>query len=325
MRQIQVKEITTPESLVMKRIAQNLGLNLRPEKAAFNSSANTWTIPMKAIIPSQVTTRGKPIKTFIYRFGNVAKAELTKENNEFKFLQFPKAPEIDNELHMHWTDLTQKLVQEILKVGEPVWGQLTYVQMFLRPLYSIILHTLTNRKLSFSEVRKQEQEKYVQFLLKRGYLEEDLNEGVYKASNHLTALEHHLYEKYKDEKLLSDFFVTGQVIGTIFAKYYNDLKIELRVFAPSIYVDTSTAYYIDAIRAGASILMSEMELWKKARMIGHRSTTSVKTISYPTVISEIVAGKIFARDHEGFICANESVFNRLNPLEVELAQEISEI
>jgi len=325
MRQIEVKEITTAESLVMKRIAQNLGLNLRPEKAVFDSSSKTWTVSMKIIIPSQVTTLNKPIKTFIYRFDNIAKAELTKENNYFKFLQFPKAPAIDNELHTHWTDLTQKLIQEILKVGEPVWGQLTYVQMFLRPLYSIILHTLTNRKLSFHEVRQQEQEKYVQFLLKRGYLEEELDEGVYRASNHLTALEHLVYEKYKDEKLLSDFFVTGQVIGTIFAKYYNDLKVDLHAYAPSIYVDTSTAYYIDAIRAGSSILMTEMELWKKARMIGHRSTTSIKTISYPTVISEIVAGKILSRNQDGLIHANENVFKRLIPLETELIQEISEI
>ncbi len=89
MRQIEVKEITTAESLVMKRIAQNLGLNLRPEKAVFDSSSKTWTVSMKIIIPSQVTTLNKPIKTFIYRFDNIAKAELTKENNYFKFLQFP--------------------------------------------------------------------------------------------------------------------------------------------------------------------------------------------------------------------------------------------
>jgi len=325
MGQIQVKELNTPESLVMKRIAQSIGLNLRPEKSVFDSISNTWTVPIKAIIPSQVTAQDKPIKTFLYRFNNIAKAKLTKIDNEFRFTDFPKSSVIENDLYAHWTDLTYKLTQEILKAGEPVWGQLTYIRMFLRPLYSIILHTLTNRKLTFHDLEQQDQRRYIQFLLNRGYLEEDVQEGIYKASNQLTVLQQHLYEKYKDQSVLSDFFVTGQIIGIIFAKYYTEIKSELHAYAPGIYVDTSAAYYIDAIRAGTAILMSEIELWKKARMLGHRSANAAKPIAYPTVISEIVAGKILSRNRDGMISANEGIFNRLRPLKEELTQEISEI
>ncbi len=82
---------------------------------------------------------------------------------------------------------------------------------------------------------------------------------------------------------------------------------------------------MDAVRAGSSVLMREEELWKKARMIGHRSTRSEQSISYLTAIYEIVAGKIFSRDQEGFICADEGVFNRLSPIADELAQETCEI
>jgi hypothetical protein len=323
MDQIQIVESSSPESFVMKRIAQNIGLNIRPERAVYDSTKRIWTIQLKAIIPSQVMAQGKPLKTFVYRFENIGKIELTKEDNDFKFLKVPKAFNLDLVLYSRWSDLTIKLEQEILKVGEPVWGQLTYVKMLLRPMYALILHTLTNKKLFVHELKNQpSQEKTVRFLLEKGYLELDERRDIYRSSNFLTGLEHHLYQKYREEG--SDFFVTGQIVGNIFSKHYREIKSKLHANAPSVYVDTSTAYYLDAIRMGEPIRMSEEELWKKYRMIGHRPTASKINVAYPTVISEIVAGHLLDRNEDGYIRGHNKVMEKLIPLGPELAAQISE-
>lgn len=323
MDQIQVSEISSPEALVMKKIVKNIGLNIRPEKAIFNSATNNWTVSLRAVVPSQVMVKGKPFKTFLYRFDKLGEAEVRSIDNELKIISFPKGNDVDLELYLKWTELTQKLIKEILRVGEPVWGHLTYVQMLLRPMYSLILHTLTHKKLLIHEMNDQQQQKHIQFLRSRGYLEVDSSHGTYVASNMLTNLEELLYKKYAEKG--TDFFVTSQVVGMIFAKHYKDIKSELHAHAPSVYVDTSTAYYVDAIRAKQPILMSENDLWKKYRMIGHRPTTKDPTISYPTVISEIVAGKLLDRNEEGYVRANDDVLRKLEPLGVELSKHITDI
>ena len=324
MAQIQVTELSTPESFVMKRIAQNLGLNIRPETTSYDSSKNIWTVTLRAIIPSQVITKEKPLKTFVYRFENIGKVELTKTDDEFKFLAMPKASKIDLVLYSRWTDLTKKLEQEILKVGEPVWGQLTYVKMLLRPMYALILHTLTNKKLVIKEIQKEvQQEKHVHFLVSKGYLEIDEKYGTYRASNLLTGLEQHFYKKYSDES--SDFFVTSNIVGSIFANHYREIKSKLHANAPSVYVDTTTAYYLDAIRMGEPIQITENDLWRKYRMISRRPTARGITIPYPAVISEIVAGKLLNRNDDGYIYASEKVFKKLESMGSELVAEVSEM
>ncbi|MGI0006614.1 MAG: hypothetical protein ACREAR_01300, partial [Nitrosotalea sp.] len=173
MPSIQVEELSTPEAYVMRRIVQDVGLNIRPEKAIFDERTRIWTVPLKALVPSQIMSSDKQtIRTFLYRFENIGNAKLQKDGDYYKFVEFPKVSDIDNSLHLQWYDLTEKVEQEILKVGESIWGELVYVQMLLRPMYTIIGETITNNKFPVLEVKSNPQQlKHLEFLKSKGYVE----------------------------------------------------------------------------------------------------------------------------------------------------------
>ncbi len=325
MKHIQIEELSTPEAFVMRRIIQDVGLNIRPEKAEFDEQTRTWTVRLKAMVPSQVTSNDKKtIRTFLYRFENIGSAKLKKVGDEFKFIEFPYVDNIDEELHNQWYDLTEKVEQEILRVGSSIWGELVYVQMLLRPMYTIIGEMITGRKLYSSELLKNPQQlKYAEFLKSNGYLDFK-DDKTYIASGLLTQMAERLYSKYDDAG--SDFIVTSKIIGGVFSKHYREIKNTLGAHAPSVYVDTSMAYYLDAIRTGESIRMSIKELWRKYRMIGHRNVTAEIGSGYPAVIAEIVLGKLLDKqDDTQEIYANETVFKQLAPFGHDIATQLVEI
>lgn len=323
-RTIRVKELSTPEAFVMRRIITSVGLNIRPEKAIYDNKTRIWTVPLKAIVPSQVTSQNNTMRTFLYRFENLGSVKLQKEGEDYKVIEFPKVGIIDESLHSQWYDLTAKVEKEILGIGEPIWGELTYVRMLLRPMYTIIGQMITDHKLSLSELKKNPQQlKHVEFLKSREYLEFNEEKESYTASNSLTLMAEKWYKKYDDDALA--FIVISKVVGSIFAKYYRDIKYQLGAHSPSVYVDTSTAYYIDAIRTKEPIRMVLNELWKKYRMIGHRSTYAEVGANYPAVIDEMVLGKLLNKNTEGEIYANENVFNHLEPYGHDLSHQLVEI
>lgn len=324
MHQIHVEELSTPEAFVMRRIITSVGLNIRPEKAIFDDKTRIWTVPLKAIIPSQVVSKSNTIRTFLYRFENIGNVKLTKEDNDFKFIEFPKVSIIDDELHSQWYDLTQKVEQEILRSGESIWGELTYLKMLLRPMYTIIGEMITDHKLYLDELKTNTQLlRYVEFLRLKEYLDFNEDNQTYAASKLLTMISEKLYKKFNDEAL--GFIVTSRIVGGIFAKFYREIKYDLGVHIPSVYVDTSMAYYLDAIRVGESIDMTMDELWRKYRMVGHKTTTAKVGSNYPTVVSEMVLGKLLDKSENGKIYANEDVFSKLQPLSAELTQQLVEI
>lgn len=321
---IRVKELSTPEAFVMRRIITSVGLNIRPQKATYDSQSRIWTVPLKAVVPSQVTSQNNTMRTFLYRFENIGSVKLQKDGDDYKVIEFPKVGIIDESLHSQWYDLTSKVEKEILGIGEPIWGELTYVRMLLRPMYTIIGQTITDHKLFLSELRKNPQQlKHVEFLKSREYLEFDEEKGSYTASNSLTMMAEKWYKKYDDDALA--FIVTSKLVGSIFSKYYRDIKYQLGAHSPSVYVDTSMAYYIDAIRTREPIRMELDELWKKYRMIGHRPTYAEVGTGYPTVIDEMVVGKLLNTTQDGKIYANENVFNQLEPLGYDLSHQLVEI
>ncbi|MGI0094350.1 MAG: hypothetical protein ACREA8_09640, partial [Nitrosotalea sp.] len=154
-------------------------------------------------------------------------------------------------------------------------------------------------------------------------VELDYNHESYIASPFLIALAEKFYNRYNDTG--SDFIVTSKIIGTIFAKHYREIKNTLGAHSPSVYVDTSMAYYLDAIRTGELIRMTVKELWRKYRMIGHKRTTEVIGSGYSAVISEIVLGKLLNKNQDGQIYANEGVFKQLEPYGRELSNQLVEI
>ncbi len=183
---------------------------------------------------------------------------------------------------------------------------------------------ITNHKLYLSELKKNPQQlKHVEFLKSKEYLEFNTDNDAYSASNSLTMMAEKWYKKYDDDAM--GFIVTSKVVGSIFSKYYRDIKYQLGAHSPSVYVDTSMAYYIDAIRTREPIRMALDELWKKYRMIGHRPTYAEVGAGYPTVIDEMVLGKLLNINQDGEIYANENVFNQLEPLGHDLSHQLVEI
>lgn len=323
MRHIYPKELSTPEAFVMNRLADSIGLNIRPQKAIFDDVKRIYTVPLKGMIPSQVTNRDKALKTFLYQFEDLGEFQLKRDGDTFIVIDFPRAPEIDEKLHNKWYDLTTELEQEILKVGVSIWGELTYVKMLLRPMYSIILNTLANEKISLSDIHRDKSYlNHVRFLESQKYLEFDQDAESYRPSNLLIGLSQNYYTSLNEG---SSFHIASKIVGGIFATHYRQIKTELHAHSPSVYVDTSMAYYLDAIRSGESIQMTKEQLWRKYRMIGHKRTTQEVSRGYTTVISEIILGKLLNRNEDGYIFANESVFSKLQPLGDKLIEQLAEI
>jgi hypothetical protein len=130
---------------------------------------------------------------------------------------------------------------------------------------------------------------------------------------------------YNKKHEYAEFEVAKIAVSSLFANNYREIRQNFKIYVPSAYVDTAKAYYMDAVRVGESISMTEEELWLKYRIIGNRQGLSEKSFSFPTVVSEIVAGHLLSRDNEENLVAESSVLDRVLPFRQEIAQISLEI
>jgi hypothetical protein len=322
MGHIVIRELDTPEAAVMKYIARNIGLNVRAGDASFNSMTGEWSVPLRALVPSRVKIGDFDYKTFIYKFENLGNAIVKKENNKFKILEFPKAAEIDDSLRLQFSDLTAKMEKKLLEVGEDRWGQLSLIAVFLRPLYKIINTLLTDGSVHKSLIEKNNQLDYLNLLLNQEFAEYDknfLNDMIVKPSNLLTRLNQKVLQ---ETNRYDPNHVAQEVVGIVFSREYERIHVEMKNRVPSVYVDTTKAYYLNAVRIGIPIAMSTTQLLSKYKMFEHSTR---KSYDFNTVVGELVTVKMLSKDENENILANKEVFEQVLPLRKEILEVATEV
>ena len=309
---VRMNELETPESVAMKYICKRLGLNLRPGKAIFEKEVRSWSVPIKAVVPSKVSRREGPSKTFFYTF-DVGNLRL---DEEYHIVQKIGAQVLDDAILSQWNDLNEVIQKEILQYARERWGKLTFVRTFLRPVYTLVIAFLDRKQLPVTEFGLDSQ-KYFDLLKISGYIEAT-GDNEYKSTNLLNGLE----EKMVLAGGQSDFEVADLVAGNIFANEYDRIRDDLRIHAPSIYVDTAKLYYADAVNFKEIVPIQQRELFLKYRQMGNRAAyreaLSQKGHSFGTVVSELIAVGLLHRQRDDIV-GDQKLFDHL----VQFREQIS--
>jgi hypothetical protein len=267
---------------------------------------------IKAVIPSKVSQREGRSKTFFYTF-NVGSLELDEDYHITKRLG---AQELDDAILSQWNDLNEVIQKEILQYAREKWGKLTFVRTFLRPIYTLAIAILDRKRVAVSEFGVDSQ-KWFDLMKISGYIE-PVGDNEFKPTNVLNALD----EKIGLEGGQSDFDVADLVAGNIYANEYDFISDELRIHAPSIYVDTAKLYYADAVNFKEIVPIEQNELFLKYRQMGsraaYREAQSQKSFSFGTVVSELIAVGLLHRRQEDII-GDQGLFDHL----VQFREQIS--
>jgi len=309
-----VNELDTPEAFVIKHIARKIGLNIRVGKAIFNHETKEWSVPLKAIVPTILQLNDFQNRTFTYRFENIGDAIVVKDK-EFQLIDFPKSDDIEENLKIQFEDITQKIESKLLKVGKQKWGRLSLVKVFLRPLYNIINAIIKDGYMPFSIIKENRQEEYFNLLKRQDFVEFDPNDDHFiRPTNILTGL--HKEITIKDNRFDTNL-LAEEVVGIVFSNEYRFIHSKMKNRTPSVYVDTTKTYYLNAVRIGAPITMDTNQLLSKFKIFSHSRRTSY---NFNTIISELVSAKLLSKDSQENVTADKEVFQELLPLRKEILE-----
>jgi len=319
---ITINELQNVEAIAMKYIAENLGLNIRPREAHFAEGEGLWKVPLQAIVPRRVTKGDRETKVFIYYLDDVAHLLYEKTDKTFVLTQPPSSSEIESEIVQRFSNLTQCIEREVLKEGQTNWGKLNWIKTFLRPMYTIVINILPAKKMPIGALAKEDHWKFVKLLIGEGYIEIDKERPEHLIpTNKLTGTWEELYARAHEEQTRSVLLeVAERVVGRVFADRYDEIKTDLRINPPTAYVDTTKVYYIDAIRFGENIPISEKELFFEYQKIGARAFRSeISLLGFRTLLSELVAAELLDRKGN-YVTGRERIFGNLMEYRDEVLQ-----
>jgi len=320
---ISITELQDLESIAMKYVAHSLGLNIRPRQPQFSEDKGRWTVPLQAIVPRRVTKRDREAKVFIYRLDNVGRMVYEKTDETAKLISAPCAGDIEKEINQRFSKLTERIEKEILKEGQANWGKLSWIQTFLRPVYSIVINVLSRKKMTVDAL-EQAHWKYAELLMEEGFIRIDERDPTHLLpTNELTGIWERLYRSGARTRDL--FAVAEYVVGTVFANRYDKIKTDLRIYSPTAYVDTTKVYYIDAIRFGENIPISENEIFLEYQKIGGRQIRSEFSLhAFRTLLSELAAAELLEIE-ENYVLGKEKIFDNLMEYRDDVLQGVVEV
>jgi len=308
----------------MKYIAQHLGLNIRPCKSLFVEEEGLWKVPLKAIVPRRVTKRDREAKVFIYHLDQVGHLLYEKTDKIFVLISPPSSSEIESEIAQRFADLTECIERELLKEGERNWGKLAWLKTFLRPMYSIVINILPQKKISVEALVQEGNWEFAKFLIEEEYIKiAEERKSCLIPTNKLTRIWEELYagSARAFEETSSVLQTTAEiVVGKVFANQYSKIKTDLRINSPTAYVDATKVYYIDAIRFGENIPISENELFFEYQKIGARTFRSKTSLpGFRTLLSELASVELLVK-RGSYVLGRQRIFDNLMEYRDEVLQ-----
>jgi len=304
---ITITELQDIEAVAMKYAVQNLGCNIRPHKA-LSEKEGLLKVPLQAIVPRQVTKRDRETKVFVYHLDNVGHLLYEKIDNKFEFISGTTASAIEREITQRFANLTESIEKEILKEGKANWGKLSWIQTFLRPLYSIVIDLVTSpNPISVDSLDENEHWGYARLLINEGYaqLDRDRPKQLIPTNKLTMAYERH----YQTNRLTHNF--AEVIVGAVFASRYMEIKKELHIRNPTAYVDTTKVYYIDALRYGENIPIHEDNLLYEYLKIGERTLRpEITKRRFRTLLYELESVNLLEKKGD-YVTGKTKFFNNL--------------
>jgi hypothetical protein len=306
---IKIEELQSVEAVAMKYVIQNLGFNIRPRKAEEDPERKLWKVPLQAIVPRRVTRKDKETRVFIYRMEDVGQLLYEEKGNNFELVLSNSALEIEGEISKRFTKLTENIEREILQEGKTNWGKLKWVKTFLNPMYTIVINLLsTQEPISIRTLQDEERLwRYAKLLLKEKYVKlDDATSSYLMPAEKLTMMEENQFRKG-----VSSHSVAEQVVGNVFANKYQEIKTDLRINTPTVYVDTTKVYYVDALRYGENIFIHEKSLFYEYQKLGARTfSPGISLMNFRTLLSELDSVNMLNKKGK-YVGGNERLFTDL--------------
>ena len=173
--------------------------------------------------------------------------------------------------------------------------------------------------MSIDALVKEDHWKFAKLLIEEEYVKIDKERSGYLIpTNKLVGTWEELYRKGEMSFVLPT--IAELVVGKVFANRYDKIKTDLRINPPTAYVDTTKVYYIDAIRFGENIPISENELFLEYQKIGaHAFRSEISLQGFRTLLSELVAAELLNK-RGNYVTGRARIFDNLMEYRDEVLQ-----
>lgn len=292
------------ESKAMKYILWNLGSNIRIQ--GIQKQDDQWKVDLSISFPSEVKNKDGREKTFIYKY-DLAKAIYLKENLSINHALTVKADEVEFEiLERFWQ--TNKLIEEaILKFGKNKWGKIPFICTVLSKARTIISIIKKEEKIGIGDLMDTENYEMAKLLVKMKYLRIDrYNSEFLVPTNKLNLLlETELHESTSERTSVFEV-----VIGELIEEQLDVLLKEFKYGVIKTYIDIVALYYINTVRFGDLITITEEVLLRIFNSFRSRTSTTKKDWNFSRVIDELcIAGLLQKEGKE--ITGDIGIFTQL--------------
>jgi len=304
---IVLPERDTLRAQAMRHVVDKLGFNVQPEEPKYDKEEEIWRVNCKVCVSNYITNKGEEGKKFVYHFYNVGELLYKEIEGDYFLINKIFKSDIEREVSNRYISLTKEIEKELLLIGSNSWGKLTLVKYYLSPLYAMISNLLDKGYITLSEISSERNNKFFKLLLNSGYLNiEESDKTSYIMSNK--------FEKLKEKQfdLINNFDIfetTEGIVGRIFGEHYEIIKDDFRIRPPTSYVDTTTAYYFDALRYGDIIKLKDKDiLYSLYNFDG--SINRYDYMNFKKSLYELVNTKLLLKKEE-YYYGNENIYNSL--------------
>jgi hypothetical protein len=304
---IVLPERDTLRAQAMKYVVDKIGFNVQPEEPKYDKEEELWRVDCKVSLSNYITNKGKEGKKFVYHFYNVGELLYKEIKGDYILINQVFKSDIEREVLNRYTSLTKEMEKELLLIGSNSWGKLTLVKYYLSPLYAMISNLLDKGYITLSEIRSKKNYKFFKLLLNSGYLNiEESNKTSYIMSNKFEKLKEKQYELINN---LDIFGITEGIVGRIFGEHYEIIKDDFGIRPPTSYVDTTKAYYFDALRYGDIIKLKDKDiLYSLSNFDG--SLSRYDYMNFKKSLYELVNTTLLLKQEE-FYYGNENIYDSL--------------
>src|SRR5438309_11325033 len=240
-QKIVLKTIASPRTVATDHILRRLGLNFRAGTPSLGKDGN-WHVPLRVLIPASPDVIPRLDQQLFYRFDSFS--EIVVDSN-LNVINAPRKADLNVKFQSELSSLLSKIERMIVEYGSDKWARIPLIRSFLNPLNAIISQALSLPSISLSKLEQQgEYLTYANWLKRAGFLEDSKDKPAHiRKTNELVMMA----EKYKQER--GSFYIDEtavEVTSIICSKFYEEVCERVTVL-PS-YVDTTTAYYLKAIK-----------------------------------------------------------------------------
>jgi hypothetical protein len=297
-----LETIRTPRTVATDYVLSRLGLNFRAAEPRLEKNG-MWHVPLKALVPASPDIVPRRQDQLYYRFESFGEIVM---DLDLKLIEVPRKAILSERFQAELSTLFAKIEKTILEYGSHKWGRIPFIRSFLNPLNAIISQALSLPNISLVKLEQQDYVVYADFLRRAGFLEDSRDSPAHlRKTNQLVAIA----DKYLKERGFSYYLddTAIEVTSIIFSQFYPEIRDRIRFV--STYVDTTVAYYVQAVRLKKLVPMTVGDLEYAYNVLGRR--VQDEKVTFYGKVADLVTAGFLKWESEGVVSGVDGIYHKV--------------